>query len=337
MDRLFVIGYPSRLGGADTELDHQIHCWQALGIHVHVIPTGTLDANLRAMRLEERGCVVHPPRDWKACRKQHVIAYCNGEFLANIGAIRHFARSTTFVNCMCWLFDKEKEAHSRGQIDYFLYQTDHARLRVQDELIGINASYRWHKVRPYFHLVDFPYVADRPTDKFRFGRISREDRDKFHKAQFWVYETMVAPVIKEGIVLGFSETIREKCGPAPDWVTTYPAGGISVGEFYRKIDCLIQMTDTYENLPRIGFEAMASGSLLVVDDRGGWKELVQHGETGFLCRDQRDFVYYASRAAYELAERKRMAAAAREWLTANWGMESAKQEWARFFTVLAQH
>lgn len=29
MEEICVIGYPLRLGGADTELDHQIRVWQA--------------------------------------------------------------------------------------------------------------------------------------------------------------------------------------------------------------------------------------------------------------------------------------------------------------------
>ncbi len=48
MKEICVIGYPSRLGGADTELDHQIRVWQALGLQVHLIHTGPLDDNLRA-------------------------------------------------------------------------------------------------------------------------------------------------------------------------------------------------------------------------------------------------------------------------------------------------
>ena len=66
LDPLCVIGHPSRLGGADTELDHQIHCWQALGIVVHICPTGPLDQNLLSMNLAERGCVYHAPRDWRS-------------------------------------------------------------------------------------------------------------------------------------------------------------------------------------------------------------------------------------------------------------------------------
>jgi glycosyltransferase involved in cell wall biosynthesis len=334
MDSIYIIGYPSRLGGADTELDHQIHCWQALRVEVHLVPTGPLDANLKAMRMEERGCIVHSPCDWMACRGQHVISYCNGEFLKHLPTIRRYARSTTFVNCMCWLFEKEKEAHGKKLIDFFLYQTDHARLRVQDDLIGINAGFHWRRVKPYFHAADYPFIAERPRDRFRFARISREDKDKFHQAQMWVYETMVAPVLKEGVILGINDAVREKCGREPNWITGYPAGGCRAPEVYAKADCIIQMTDTYENLPRVGFEAMASGCLLIVDDRGGWRELVEHKQTGFLCRDQREFVYYASRAAFEQEERRQMVGRAREWLDANWGMEHAKAEWSAFFSEL---
>ncbi|MBW3542985.1 MAG: glycosyltransferase [Planctomycetes bacterium] len=335
MDRICVIGYPSRLGGADTELDHQIPVWQSLGLQVHLIPTGELDANLRAMRMEERGCVIHEPRRWQACRGMPVISYCNGEFLANLEAIREAARSTTFVNCMTWLFDAEKEAHRRGLIDLFLYQTDHARLRVQDELVAINPRFRWLKVRPYFRLDDFPFHADRPEDRFRFGRISREDPAKFHAAQLWVYETMVAPVLKSGIILGINDEIRNKIGREPEWIQGFPAGGLTAQALYAHAACIIQMSETEENLPRVGFEAMASGSLLIVDDRGGWREQVRHRETGFLCRDQREFVYYASRAAFEPAERRRMAHAAREWLETHWGFEQAKREWSRAFELIA--
>ena len=138
MKEICVIGFPSRLGGADTELDHQIHAWQALGLKVHLVHTGEIDHNLREMRMEERGCVVHTPRNWAACKGMHVISYCNGDFLQHLEEIKRHAKTVTFVNCMTWLFDQEKEMHRRGLIDCFLYQTDHARQKVQDELLAIN-------------------------------------------------------------------------------------------------------------------------------------------------------------------------------------------------------
>jgi glycosyltransferase involved in cell wall biosynthesis len=145
---------------------------------------------------------------------------------------------------------------------------------------------------------------------------------------------MVAPVLKSGIILGINDEIRKKIGREPDWIHGFPAGGLTAQALYAHAACIIQMSDGEENLPRVGFEAMASGSLLIVDDRGGWRELVRHRETGFLCRDQRDFVYYASRAAYEPDERRRMAGNARAWLEANWGLEQAKREWAGFLGAI---
>lgn len=331
---LCVIGFPSRLGGADTELDHQIRVWQAIGLTVHLIHTGPLDNNLRAMRMEDRGCIVHEPGDWSACQGMHVISYCNGTFLKQLETIRKYARTTTFVNCMCWLFDAEKEAHRKGLIDCFLYQTDHARERVQDQLIAINPNFRWFKVRPYFHLEDFPFIPERPDDRFRFARISRDDPAKFHPSQLWVYETMVAPVLKEGIILGTNDQIRKKIGREPNWIRGLPPGAMPVQDVYRNAHCLIQMAETYENLPRVGFEAMASGSVLIVDDRGGWREQVLHGQTGFLCRDQREFVYYASRSAFERTERKEMARMARDWLEAQWGLAATSTGWTEFFHFL---
>lgn len=334
MRAICVIGFPSKLGGADTELDHQIRVWQALGLEVHLLHTGALDDNVRAMRMEDRGCVIHTPGDWSACKGMHVISYCNGEFLKQLEAIKLYAKSTTFVNCMTWLFDQEKEMHRRGLIDCFLYQTDHAREKVQAELLAINSNYRWQKVRPYFHLDDFPFHRDRSENTFRFARVSREDGGKYHQAQLWVYETMVAPVLKEGVMLGVNDKIREKIGKEPNWIKAYPAGGQVVQEVYRNAHCIIQMSETYENLPRVGFEAMASGCLLIVDDRGGWREEVLHGQTGFLCKDQREFVYYSSRAAFERQERCQMTENARQWVVDHWGMEQAKQQWGEFFAYL---
>ncbi|WP_430454579.1 glycosyltransferase [Rhodopirellula europaea] len=303
IDEICVVGFPSRLGGADTELDHQIRVWQHLGLKVHLIHTAQLDHNCHLMRMSERGCVIHAPCDWNACTGKHVISYCNAGFLENLEEISSKAKSTTFVNCMTWLFEKEKDCHRRGLIDFFVYQTDHAMDKVAHDLRTLNPNYRPHKIKPYFHLDEFPMIDGRDEDTFRFGRLSRSDPAKFHPSQLWIYEAMVAPVLKSGVMLGVDAGIRAKIGHEPDWIRAYPPGELSAQEVYRHSHCIIQATETYENLPRIGFEAMASGCLLIVDDRGGWRELVQHGKTGFLCSDERAFVYYSSRAAYESNER----------------------------------
>lgn len=329
-----VIGHPSKLGGADTELDHQIRVWQELGIEVYILHTGAIDRNLAAMNMQERGVKYLTPRQWSDCRDMVVISYCNGQFLANIQEIRKYARKILWVNCMTWLFPAEKAAHHRGDIDLFIYQTDHARERMQETLQVLNKGYAWAKVRPYFHAEDFPFIEDRDPKTFAIGRVSRSDPSKFNAKQMSIYSGIYSPVPKSGIILGSSDRVLRKTGPAPKWMQVHPAGGIPAQDVYRRCDCIVQACDTYENLPRVGFEAMASGSVLVVDDRGGWKEEVRHKQTGFLCSSVGEFIYYGTRAAFETKERREMARNAREHLLANWGMEQAKEDWAKVLSDL---
>jgi len=328
---LCVIGHPSRLGGADTELDHQIRCWQSMGAAVHICPTGPLDQNLLSMRMQDRGCVYHAPQDWPSLEGLHCISFCNGEFLQHLPVIRRHARTTSFVNCMTWNFPLEIEMQSRGLIDFHLYQTDHG-LEMVGPPLSQHGAFRPVRFQPYFCTDEFPFHEDRPSDKFRFGRISRGDADKFGSAQLWIYETMTAPVLKEGCIVGWDHRAAKKFQvPPAEFICTFPEGGLSQQNFYRVAEAVIMTTDTFENLPRVGLEAMSSGSLLVVDNRGGWRNLVDDGVTGWLCHDQCEFVYKASRCAFEREETAEMRRRARQKLEQHWGFETAAESWRHVF------
>lgn len=81
---------------------------------------------------------------------------------------------------------------------------------------------------------------------------------------------------------------------------------------------------------------MASGSVLVVDDRGCRKLLVDDGVTGWLCHDDREFVYEAARCAFEQEERNTMRRAARYKLERTWGFENAARSWQLVFDARAR-
>ena len=283
------------------------------------------------MDLAGRGCVYHEPCDWPSLEGLHCISFCNGEFLTHLPEIHRYARTTTFVNCMSWNFDKELECQERGLIDCHLYQTQHSFEKVSGKLQPLG-NFRPLFFQPYFHAEEFPYIDDRPADKFRFGRISRDDGDKFGGRQLWIYETMTAPVLKEGLILGWGPNAESKFGRRPDsYIQVLPPGGLSQRAFYAQCEAIVMTTDTFENLPRVGFEAMASGSILVVDDRGGWKLQVDDGVTGWLCRDDREFVYKASRCAFERDERQRNARARARETGESWGLQAAMDSWAEVF------
>lgn len=152
-----------------------------------------------------------------------------------------------------------------------------------------------------------------------------------------IYEYFVAPVPKRGLFLGFDHRSEAKIGRPFDWIrTARDKHELSQQEFYRHCDIVLQPTDTVENWPRIGFESMASGSVLIVDNRGGWRQMIDHGRTGWLCDDERDFIYYASKMAYEPHMREVMAAAARERGLFLGGLKRSQASWERVAAVIDQ-
>ena len=329
---LCVIGHPSKLGGADTELEHQIILWREMGIDVYICNTGGYDKNGLMMKQQmiDLGCKYLPERAWNHLKGFHVISFCNGEFLSNIDQIKIYAKSTTFVNCMTWNFEKELKAQENGYLNFHLYQTDHQLDKVSKELKKFK-NYRPIKFDPYFDKTNFPLIKNRKKEA-TIGRVSRADADKFGLMQFWIWNTMVVPYNKIGIVLGWDERSRAKFkSNPPEYVKSYKEGEISQKQFYSECDILVMTTDTFENLPRVGFEAMSSGTLLVVDDKGGWKVLVDDGITGWRCKDHKEFVYKASRSAFEYEETEEMRSNAYNKIDNTWGKENSMKSWEKVF------
>lgn len=341
LERLFVYGFPSLYGGAGTELHHQIIVWLAMGMDVHLIPSnGDYLTDPLYNEMIHRGVHVHHVDDWDALEPSDpVLGFCNGEFLKALPIIRERTHRTVFINCMTWLFDKEKEAMAAGHISMFLYQNDEVRIQHENELCSYNydSGSRFMTFVPYFHMENFPFVKSRPGDHFGCGRISRSDADKFSSRTLHIYEHFVSPKWKQGLFLGFDHRSQEKIGTPYHWIRVAKNHlVISQQDFYKHCEIVLQPSDTTENWPRIGFEAMASGSILIVDNRGGWKMQVRHGETGWLCNNERDFIFYASKMAYEPNQREDMAEAARLRALEIGGLQASMTSWEEIFVEMSE-
>ena len=337
-NRLFVYGFPGLYGGAATELHHQIILWRKLGVRVHLIPTDAGYRNEPLYRpMLERGVVVHEAHDFSTIRPgDPVLGFCNEVFLDRLPEICKHSRNTVFINCMTWLFEREKQRMKEGLIGTFLYQNEEVRVEHERTLRALNPDpqIRFLTFRPYFEAEAFPFVLDRSRETFGVGRISRQDADKFSAQTLQIYEGFVSPVLKRGLFLGFDSRSEEKVGKPFDWIrVAQDQREVSQQSFYRGCDVVLQPTDTKENWPRIGLEAMASGSVLIVDNRGGWRRMVEHGVTGWLCDHERDFIYYASKMAYEPVLRRTMARVGRRRLDAIAGTAVSSRSWA---SVLAR-
>ena len=336
---IFVYGFPGLYGGAGTELHHQILLWRGIGIDVHLIPTSR---NYRQEALYEemlkQGVIIHSAHEFNVIEPgAPVFGFCNDLFLKRLDQIYERSDNTVFVNCMTWLFELEKKRMAEGLIRTFLYQNDLVRQRNEPLLRALNPdrTIQFLTFRPYFEDSAFPFIEQRSSKTFGVGRISRCDADKFAANTLHIYEYFVAPQLKEALFLGFNHQSQAKIGKPYDWVrTALNQQELSQQDFYKHCDVVLQPMDTTENWPRVGLEAMASGSVLIVDNRGGWQQMIIHGETGWLCDSQQDFIYYASKMAYEPELRHQIAKRARARLVELAGFEASANSWKKVMTQL---
>ncbi len=95
---------------------------------------------------------------------------------------------------------------------------------------------------------------------------------------------------------------------------------------------MIQASDAaQENWPRSGLEAMATGVPIVAHNKWGWREMIIHGQTGFLADTEDEMAYYAAKLAYEEGLRQFMVRAARKHLEEN--LASPERIWAAWQKV----
>jgi glycosyltransferase involved in cell wall biosynthesis len=315
---LWVVGYPSFVGGADTELDHMIDLWRVHDVHVHLVPTSVPDLCVRQM-CDARGCVTHTYRD-DLFGDKILISYCNGEFLNRLPRICMAARprAVLWANCMTWCFEAELQAHRHGMIDYFLFQSTFQRQALLPKLQQYGAVRELEGYRPFFNPHNqsqaLEFRLEDPREYFGVGRVSRDDADKYSQETWMTFGKVSAPLPVKVFLLGFGEGARGKCGlgtqcPWLDWMTWLP-GAIPVHEFYRRIHTVIHLTGgSRENWPRFVLESWATGVPVIVDDDYGVGEMVTDGMNGFKVKTSDEASFRASQLAFDEPLRQQMARA----------------------------
>jgi len=332
---LFIVGFPSFYGGAGAELYHQIHLWNKgfPEIKLHIIPTqkGYKNEPLY-LEMVNLGITIHEDLDFSAITQDDaVINFCSGAFLENIELIGEKTKRVMFANCMTWLHKLEKEKAHKNNINFYLYQRPQVRDDHANQLKQRGATGDFIHFIPYFEQEGWEFsVKDQQFTNI--GRISRADADKFAKSTLHIYEYITSPKFKRGHFLGFNEKSQMKIGKVHDWIKTYKnQHELPVKKFYDTVDFIVQPTDTNENWPRIGFEAMYSGKPLVVDDRGGWQYMIDHGHDGFLCKTPKEFIYWGTRLAFEPELRRDIADNALKKAQSLSSFEVSKESWKNVF------
>ena len=319
--RLFVAGYPGVVGGANTECWHTVDLWRRFGAEVRFLPAAASDPAWRD-RLERIGCrTIEGPWD-DLCRANGlaggtVVSFCNRPFLRDAARFRDLGCRIVWIGCMNWLFPEERQHYQRcGPFDAYVFQSrfQQSELLPQLEKFGVRpAQCHWIRgalawdafgFRPLPHCRGTPLVV---------GRISRAAADKFSANTWPIYRRIPHPV--RARVMAWDPQIARKLGEPPPWAECLPAGAETAEQFFHRLHCMIQVNGgAQENWPRSGLEAMAAGVPVVAENRWGWREMIRHGQTGYLADNEDELAFYAARLAYDEDLRMEMVSRARKVL-----------------------
>ena len=308
---IWIAGFPSRYGGADTELDHQIDIWRKYGVDVFLVPMFGSEPEMEES-VKKRGCHIFRYQD-DIFKDKIVASWCNGQFLDKLPLIMEYGKPKKVIwfNCMTWLFEKEREAHKNGWIDIFGFVSNFQKSMLFPQLQRINKEVNTFDYIPYFNYDRIKWEVKDIKDYYRVGRISRDDPAKFSEDTWKIFDDIKTPngIGKKVYVLGFSDKIKEKIGDPPlrmDYMWWTP-NAIPVEQFYNIINTVVHKTGgSRESYCRIVFECYAYGVIPIVENDFAFPTLIRHGETGFLCNNSDEMSYYASELAFNTDKYKRM-------------------------------
>lgn len=341
--RVFLIGYPGDLGGANTEAWHTIKLWRQSGLDVHLIPTWQADEKWK-QRLDAIGCTTHSVRpedlDWvDGLAGSPVVGMCNSEFMAQAHRFRAMECPIVWVNCMTFLFEHERKFFAEhGPADAMVFQSEFQRAELEPQLqkFGYEQA-SGHLLRGAFDVHDWTFKPRMhlPGETFVVGRMSRPDVDKWSSNTWQIYGR-IQYRNKRALMLGMDASTHAKCGAPPDWADCLKPMAMPVQQYLESLHCLLPINGgARENWPRAGLEAMAAGVPVVAQNQWGWREMIEHGVTGFLGDCDEELAHYVALLAYDEDVRISMIEAASDRLRNHWANpEVFGNGWKRLFMTL---
>jgi glycosyltransferase involved in cell wall biosynthesis len=129
--------------------------------------------------------------------------------------------------------------------------------------------------------------------------------------------------------VGDGPYLKELRQLVPDAAFTGILAGLDLARAYASSDVFLfpSTTDTFGN---VILEALACGLPCVVSDQGGPKDLIAHGQTGFITRalDAGDFARHAGQLATDAGLRHAMGIGAHRAVQDRDWSDAARQFWA---------
>lgn len=349
MPEIWIAGAPSFVGGADTELYHQIILWRKNNVDVHIVPNQP-DSMVPAMaeKMKSIGCFVDEYKPNVFANKV-VVSYCNGPALARLPEMSEFRpRAFIWFNCMTWPFDPEVAGIKNGWITHLGFVSEYQKNYLIGEWskklpemcvngavrFGENGFPKLFNYSPYLDIAEFD-VLTKSDEYFGIGRISRADPGKFSSDCWRIFDRVLTPGPKKAFMLGYSEDVGKKIGDPPpglDWIW-WTAGAISSKELYSKIDVMIHKTGgSRESYCRVIVEAMAHGIVPLVERAYAFPEILSKQPRlaeFIMCDSSDEMSYKASQLAFDKHALIKAKAMCRQYAEANFNNQNIINEWLK--------
>jgi glycosyltransferase involved in cell wall biosynthesis len=156
-------------------------------------------------------------------------------------------------------------------------------------------------IRGAFDLTEFEFAprSHNRGEVFVVGRMARPDTDKW-SSNTWPIYSAIQYANKRALMLGMDQRTHEKLGAPPLFADCLKPMAITVHQFLSTLHCLLPINGgARENWPRAGLEAMAMGVPVVAQNDWGWREMIEHGVTGFLGSDDCELAHFAAMLAHD--------------------------------------
>jgi hypothetical protein len=292
---VYFIGYPSEVGGANTECWHWLKLMRRFGMTVTVVPTWRGNEEWDK-RIREIGCKILVPTDrtFPVPDDSVCVSFCNAHFESKAHQLQARDCRIIYVPCMSYLNGTLVNHHEKyGPFDHYVFQSK----SQQNWLCGPLSEFgvkpgQCHVIHGAFDWTEFEYRPRRswPGKEFVVGRLSRPDAFKFSFRTWELFGKIRQEIPGLRVrIMGWHDRVAEHVGEPPEWAEVMPAKTEPAGEFLQSLHCMCQVggdawdeARSTENWPRVGLEAMAAGVPIVAEKRGGWPEMIEHGETGML-------------------------------------------------------
>ncbi len=326
--KLYILGWPGAIGGASTKLAHLLRLLHRRFLTV-IVPNEPEEANDAPWRgvLSDLGVTVCPFEELPEKLEGWGLALCNFEILISPkwAELRRRGLKMTWSNEMMWTHPGELGAVFTGLVDQILYVSEVQREYLEPvyvmartgsvqpvSLCDPTASWgevthcsgrhlRWAMTGNYVDPVLFPEREQRvkgPAEPLIIGRLSRPDPAKFPEDFPAFYEGLGVPNAKFRVMAWEGAAAAQWNGHLFDerW-ELLPALKEDADKFLRSLDLFVYSlgATVQESWGRCVVEAMLSGVVPLLPDsrKHHLRNLVKHGESGFLCRDAAEFGHYA--------------------------------------------